>query len=70
MIRNSKGRAMGIADAETLAGFLLQHMNAELRHKLMAEHPAVYARVFPEVSEETILEMVRNQIRESRESFT
>lgn len=66
MIRNSKGRALGIADAETLAGFLLHHMDAELRLKLMAEHPTVYARVFPEVSEERILEIVRGQIRESR----
>lgn len=48
MIRNSNGSPLGIQDAETLAGFLLYHMDPELRVKLMAEHPTVYARVFPE----------------------
>lgn len=68
MIRNSQGKTLGIQDAETLAGFLLYHMNAELRVKLMAEHPTVYARVFPEVSEERILDIVRGQIRDDREN--
>lgn len=68
MIRNTKGKALSIADAEVLAEFLLYHMSAELRLQLMAEHPTVYARVYPEVGEDRIANVVRDAIRADREA--
>ena len=45
---------LGIRDTEDLAEFLLYHLSAELRRKLMAERPVLYARIFPQVTPETL----------------
>lgn len=57
---------LGIRDAEVLAEWFLYHMGPEQRGKLMAEHPLIYARLFPSVPDTTIIGCVQRQILEER----
>lgn len=59
---------LGIRDTEVLAEFLLHHMGMETRRKLIGELPALYARLYPSVSEDIITEIVKQHIEEDREN--
>jgi hypothetical protein len=62
IISNSR---LGIGDAEELAEFTIAHMPMELRRKLMAERPVLYARAFPGVSPAAILARVAAALRDA-----
>lgn len=53
---------LSIGDAETLAAWFLYHMDMDLRHRLMASLPTVYARVYPGVDPDAIMSAVRAEI--------
>jgi hypothetical protein len=67
MVYNAAGKALSISDADDLASFMMKYMNSEQRVRLMAERPALYARLFPQVSEETIISCVRAQMTADKE---
>ena len=52
-----------IRDMEEVAEWLLYHMSMEQRGALMAERPLLYARLFPGVSAEAILDVVSSGIQ-------
>jgi hypothetical protein len=71
MTDNGNGRhivnntRLGIRDAEELAEFVIHHMPMELRRRLMAERPVLYARAFPGVSPAAILGRVADGLRDA-----
>jgi hypothetical protein len=67
MIYTSNGKALNTGDADSMTAFFLLHMTQEQRFLLMAEQPALYARVFPEVREETILARVLRKIQADKD---
>jgi hypothetical protein len=40
--------------------FFLRHMTMDQRHLLMTERPLLYARIFPDVDRDQLIEIVRN----------
>jgi hypothetical protein len=49
---------LSIGDAEELATWFLHKMGTELRARLMAERPVLYARVYPSVNPDAIMRNV------------
>jgi hypothetical protein len=57
---------LGFADLERLADFLLSHMGQDTRGKLMTEHPIIYAKLYPSVRAEIIIDHVAAGILAAR----
>jgi hypothetical protein len=62
MIRNAKGEALGIGEAEDFTAWMLGKLTPELRRELMAERPQLYAALFPEVDQAIILAAVQRKL--------
>jgi hypothetical protein len=58
----------GAGDAEELAEFFIRHMPMDLRRRLMAERPLLYARVFPAVKPAILLARVAHGLAGVNES--
>jgi hypothetical protein len=65
MFHNSASN-LSISDSADFAAFMLQLMTTDQRAKMMAERPALYARLFPGVDADVIISQVRAQISSDR----
>jgi hypothetical protein len=59
---------LGIHDNEVLAEWFLYHLSLEQRHKLMAELPLIYSRLYPDVAAEVLGGYVIGQIQSERKA--
>lgn len=62
---NAVGR-LGIRDTEELAEWLLYHITMQQRRRLMAERPALYARMYPVVKTDVLAQLVSDGINNDR----
>lgn len=56
-------RRIHTGEMEDLIRWFLAHMPAEQRVKLMAERPATYKMLYPDVKDESILFQVQNHLQ-------
>jgi hypothetical protein len=60
-------RPLAIGDASELAEWFIYHMPMDLRRRLMAERPLLYARVFPGINPAVLLERVARGLADAAE---